>query len=100
MTSLEKDGIVIVSVDGVREAGSTDTWRTSPSGQALVEAFRVKSGKNLQWESATDDTLASTVNSQGTSDIPADIQQRQRNEMKDALYGLGNLRKKNTGGEE
>lgn len=97
---METEGTVLISVDCVREAGSTQTWRANPTSQTLLEAFRVKSAADgLQWEPATEEMTAA-ANSEGTSHIPADIQEKQRKEMNESLYGLENLRKKNTGEDD
>lgn len=91
----------MVSVDCVREAGSTHAWRANPtSSQSLLEAFRVKSGaQGLQWEPAAEEMTAA-MNSEGTSDLPAGLQAKQQKEMNESLYGLGNLRKKATGEDD
>lgn len=98
---METESTVLVSVDCVREAGSTQTWKPNPtSTQTLIEAFRVKSGTDsLQWVPATEEMTAA-VNYEGTSDIPADIQEKQQKEMNESLYGLENLRKKITGEDD
>ena len=91
----------MVSVDCVREEGSTQAWRTNPtSTQTLIEAFRVKSGtEDLQWEPVAEE-IAAAINSEGTSDIPTDMPEKQKKEMNESLYGLGNLRKKGTEQED
>ncbi|KAE8396688.1 guanine-N(7)--methyltransferase non-catalytic subunit trm82 [Aspergillus alliaceus] len=95
VTSIEKDSTIVVSVDSIREEGSTHEWRsnaTSPSN--LIETYRVKPGtENLEWEPVTD-SLATNINSSGTSDVPADTDPKRRKELNDAFYSLGNLRKK------
>lgn len=97
---METDGLILVSVDGVREAGSTQAWRTNPGlAHTLVEAFRVKPGSDgLQWEPVTEG-MASSINSQGTSSIET-TGEKQQKEMNEALYGLGNLRKQPFGGDD
>lgn len=88
--------MILVSVDSVREPESTQAWRTNPSSaQTLVEAFRVKSATDgLEWEPVTEG-MASSVNSEGTSDIPATIPEKQKQEMNESLYNLENIRKRN-----
>lgn len=98
---MEKNGVVLVSVDGVREAGSTQAWRTNPaSAQALVEAFRAKPGaEGLQWEAVTEG-MASSINSEGTSSVSTTLGEKQQKEMDESLYGLGNLRKRVPGEDD
>ncbi|KAF7170900.1 hypothetical protein CNMCM5623_003366 [Aspergillus felis] len=87
---------IVVSVDTVREAGSTQEWRTAaPSPSTLVEAFRLKPASDgLDWE-PTSDTITAQINSEGTSEISADLAEKHKKELNDSLYSLGNLRKKN-----
>lgn len=101
VASMEKESFVLISVDCVRDAGSTQAWRATPTPtQTLVEAFRVKSGtEGLHWERAAED-MTTAVNSEGTVDVPADVPEKQQNEMNGSLYGLGNLRKKAMGEDD
>jgi tRNA (guanine-N(7)-)-methyltransferase subunit TRM82 len=87
---------IVVSVDAVREPGSTQEWRTTaPSPSTLVEAFRLKpASEGLDWE-PTSDAITAQINSEGTSEISADLEEKQKKELNDSLYSLGNLRKKN-----
>lgn len=89
---------IVVSVDGVRKAGSTQEWRESPtSPQTLVEAFRVKAGsESLDWEPIHELTRA--INTQGTSDITTEAEGKQRKELNESTYSMANLRKRQ--GEE
>lgn len=99
MTSNEKEGTIIVSVDNVRETGSTQEWRASPAA-TLVEAYCVKpEGESVAWEPATDSAI-SNINSTGTSDFEAIADGKKRREVNDSLYGLGNLRKKYMGEDD
>ena len=99
VTANEKEKTVIVCVDNVREAGSTQEWRTSPA-TTLVEAYRAKpEGESLTWEPVTDSTI-SNINSSGTTDLEAIADAKKRKEANDSLYGLGNLRKKHMGEDD
>lgn len=93
--------MILVSIDSVREAGSTQTWRNDPaSAQTLVEAFRVKPETDgLQWEPITEG-IASSINAEGTSSVPATISDKQKQEMNESLYNLGNLRKRSFGDDD
>ncbi|KAI9931622.1 WD repeat-containing protein 4 [Aspergillus wentii] len=95
VTGVERNGTIMVSVDGVREAGSTQNWRASPaSSQALIESYRAKlSSEGLEWE-PTNDPATSRINSEGTSELTAAAEDKKRNELNESLYALGNLRKK------
>ncbi|PYH96399.1 tRNA methyltransferase [Aspergillus ellipticus CBS 707.79] len=94
LTSIEKDNTVLVSVDSIREPDSTQEWRVSPpSPSTVIEAFRVKSGTSLEWEPAAT-SVTETINSTGTSEVPATTADKQRKELNDSLYNLGHLRKR------
>lgn len=99
LTIMEPEGEILVSVDGVREIGSAHAWRTgSSSPQVLLECWKLKSGEdNLEW---VDDhnLLTTTINVQGTEEVLA-TEHRQRKELDNVLYGLGNLRKRNSAGD-
>lgn len=86
--------MVVISVDSVRQAGSTQEWRTSPtSPQTLLESFCVKTGSEaLEWEPTQ--VLAATVNSQGTADIKTAAEGKGQKELNESVYIMGNLRKK------
>ncbi|KAF7128211.1 hypothetical protein CNMCM5793_002753 [Aspergillus hiratsukae] len=87
---------IVVSIDAVRKANSTQEWRTTPpSPSTLIEAFRLKpASEGLNWE-PTSEAITAQMNSEGTSEIPADLEDKQKKEFNDSLYSLGNLRKKN-----
>ncbi len=94
----EDTNAVVVSVDCIREPGSTQEWRPSPvSPISLVEAFRMKqgSGSRLDWESISD-AVINTINGAGTSplSLSADGDRKQKSALNNSLYTLGNLRKK------
>jgi tRNA (guanine-N(7)-)-methyltransferase subunit TRM82 len=95
VASIEKDNMIVVSVDCIRQKGSTQEWRENPTSPSnLIESFRVKPGtESLEWEPVTE-TLAANINSSGSSDIPADTDTKRRKLLNGALYSLGNLRKK------
>lgn len=94
VTSVEATGDIVVSVDCVRETGSTQQWKTTPvSPQTLLESFRVKAGpETLEWSPVHE--VTTTVNSEGTSDITVPAEGKQRKELDESLYSMGNLRKK------
>ncbi|KNG83952.1 tRNA (guanine-N(7)-)-methyltransferase subunit TRM82 [Aspergillus nomiae NRRL 13137] len=96
---MEKESTIVVSVDSIREKGSTHEWRASPTGSLnLIESFRVKLGaENLEWEPVTE-SLVTNINLGGSSDIPADADTKQRKELNELFYSLSNLRK--THGED
>ena len=94
VTSIGTKGMIVVSVDSVRQAGSTQEWRTSPtSPQTLLESFRVKAGSELLgWEPTQE--LAAKVNFDGTADITAAAEGKEKKELNESVYIMGNLRKK------
>lgn len=53
----------------------------------------------LDWE-RTSEAITAQINSEGTSDISADLDEKQKKELNDSLYSLGNLRKKNMGEDD
>lgn len=86
---------IAVSVDGVRESGSTNTWKTTPGApQTLLESFHVKASQEGVEFLRSEDSLALSINSAGTSDLPASLDAKQKKELDDSLYSLGNLKKK------
>ncbi|KAF9886841.1 tRNA (guanine-N(7)-)-methyltransferase non-catalytic subunit trm82 [Aspergillus nanangensis] len=88
----EKDSTITVAVDSIREPQSTQEWRASPSS-ILLEAFHAKPNAScLEWEPAAE-TVVAKINTTGTSDIPATADQKQKKELNDMFYSLGNLRK-------
>ncbi|GKZ19099.1 tRNA (guanine-N(7)-)-methyltransferase non-catalytic subunit trm82 [Aspergillus brasiliensis] len=95
LTTVEKDSTILVSVDTVRQPDSTQEWRASPSSPStLVEAFRIKTGADrFEWE-PTAVSVTDKINSTGTEEIPATVEEKQRKELNDSLYGLGHLRKR------
>lgn len=85
----------MVSVDGVREPGSTNTWRTSPgTPQALLDSFHIKASQDGLELIRSEDPLAVGINSAGTSDLSASLDAKQKKELDTSLYNLGNLKKK------
>ncbi|KAA8643506.1 hypothetical protein EYZ11_006602 [Aspergillus tanneri] len=99
VTSNAQESTIFVSVDNVREAGSTQEWRSSPT-TTLIEAYRATpETDDLVWESVAESTVG-TINASGTSEIPASIDAKQRKEMNDSLYGLGNMRKRYMGEDD
>lgn len=99
VTSNEKEDTIVVSVDNVREAGSTQEWRASPA-ETLVEAYHARrEADGLVWEPATGSAITE-INSTGTSELEPITDVKKRKEVNDSLYGLGNLRKKNMGEDE
>ena len=96
VTSIGTKGMIVISVDCVRQAESTQEWRTSPtSRQTLLESFRVKQGAEaLEWETIQEP--AATVNSEGTADITTAAEGKAQKELNESVYIMGNLRKKTT----
>ncbi|KAJ5893336.1 hypothetical protein N7495_005027 [Penicillium taxi] len=91
----DASGSVIVSVDAVREAGSTNTWRSSPNTtQALLQTFEARPGQNGLQFILLESPVASSINSSGTSDLSASLEAKKRKEIDDSMYTLGNLKKK------
>ncbi|KAL4779291.1 hypothetical protein BJX76DRAFT_341244 [Aspergillus varians] len=90
---------VLISVDSIREPGSTQEWRSSPDSPAtLLEAFRLKqgsTGSTIEWESVSD-PMISTINAAGTLPVllSEKAEQKEKTALNNSLYGLENLRKK------
>ncbi|KAJ6101945.1 hypothetical protein N7486_004372 [Penicillium sp. IBT 16267x] len=92
LVGIDSRGSVIVSVDTVREAGSTDIWKSS-SG-ALLESFQIKLGPDGLKCVPTEDAMVANINSVGTSGLPTELNEKQQKEFNDSLYNLGNMKKK------
>lgn len=95
LTSLDSNGSIIVSVDAVREPGSTDTWKESPvSSQILTEYLQIGiSDGGVKW-AVGEDSRTAGINAAGTSDLSATLDTKQKKVIDDTLYNLGNLRKR------
>ncbi|OOQ84498.1 tRNA (guanine-N(7)-)-methyltransferase non-catalytic subunit trm82 [Penicillium brasilianum] len=95
LASIDSQGSVIISLDAVREPGSTDMWKESPvSPQTLTECLHFSiSDEGLTW-TVGDDTRTASINAVGTSSLPATLDAKQKKIMDDTLYNLGNLRKR------
>lgn len=89
-----------MSVDGIREAGSTQTWRTNATPpQALLQAWLVRlTGETLNWVSAHESAI-DTIRAEGTTEVSAP-ELKQQKELNDSIYNLGNLRKRSSADEE
>ncbi|KAJ5179202.1 tRNA (guanine-N(7)-)-methyltransferase non-catalytic subunit trm82 [Penicillium capsulatum] len=86
---------ILVSVDGVREPDSTNTWRSNTEGpQALLESFNVKTSQGDLEIVSSEDPLAVGVNSVGTSNLSASLDVKQKEALDSSLYSLENLKKK------
>ncbi|KAJ5157033.1 tRNA (guanine-N(7)-)-methyltransferase non-catalytic subunit trm82 [Penicillium canariense] len=98
LVSMDLPGSVVVSVDTVREPNCTDTWKSGPaSPQILLESLRANSFEgSLKWSVAEDSKLA-IINAAGTSDLSTTLEAKARKAIDDALYNLGNTRKKSYG---
>ncbi|KAJ5934168.1 tRNA (guanine-N(7)-)-methyltransferase non-catalytic subunit trm82 [Penicillium verhagenii] len=94
---IESQGSVIASVDTVREVGSTDIWKSS-SG-ALLESFRLNIGPDGLKCVPAENSVVASINSFGTSDIAADLNEKKQKEFNNSLYNLVNM-KKRSGHEE
>ncbi|KAJ5543516.1 hypothetical protein N7535_005941 [Penicillium sp. DV-2018c] len=94
LTSIDFKASILVSVDTLRQSESTSAWRSS-SGPHL-EAFQFNSGK---WTSVEDPTVR-MINSEGTESLPASLEEKQKKELNETIYGLSNLRKRPGGDDE
>lgn len=96
VTGLDSHGAIIVSVDNVREPGSTETWKSSPSTpQILLESFQATTKEgSLKWNPTTDDVFVTAINAAGTSPIPTDADDKQKKTLDGALYSMSVLRKR------
>ncbi|KAJ6005304.1 hypothetical protein N7451_003248 [Penicillium sp. IBT 35674x] len=92
LIGIDSRGTVVVSVDTVRDAGSIDNWKSS-SG-ALLESFQINRGPDGLKCVRSEDTMVANINSIGTSDLPAGLNEKQQKEFNDSLYNLGNMKKK------
>ncbi|PYI25898.1 putative tRNA methyltransferase [Aspergillus indologenus CBS 114.80] len=102
VTSIEKDNTLLISVDSVRTAGSTNEWRASPSAPStLIAAFRVQQSSegSLGWE-PTLQSATGAINAAGTVEIPATTEDKKRGELNDLLYAMSKLRKTPRGGDD
>ncbi|KAJ5509682.1 hypothetical protein N7527_011825 [Penicillium freii] len=88
LTGLGSRGSILVAVDTLRQSDSTSAWKSS--SQPPLEAFRFSSGK---W-APVDDSMVIKINSEGTSNLPTTIEEKQQKELNDSMYNLGNLRKR------
>lgn len=88
LVGLDSRGSILVAVDTLRQSDSTSAWKSS--SQPPLEAFRLSSGK---W-APVEDSMVIKINSEGTSNIPTAIEEKQQKELNDSMYNLGNLRKR------
>ncbi|KAJ5448336.1 hypothetical protein N7445_003157 [Penicillium cf. griseofulvum] len=88
LTGIDSRGSILVAVDTLREANSTDAWKLS--SQPPLETFRLSSGK---W-APVEDSMVIKINSEGTSSVSTTLEQKQQKELNDSMYNLGNLRKR------
>ncbi|CAI7590963.1 unnamed protein product [Penicillium manginii] len=98
LTGLDSRGSIVVSVDNIRESGSTGAWKSGlEAPQTLLEYFQVTTGQgSLKWNSAGD-PLAANINAAGTSAIATDVDDKQKKALDGVLYSGGVLRKKQFG---
>jgi hypothetical protein len=98
VTWAESQATLFLSVDACHEAGSTKTWRKDFSvTQILVESYIAKAQDgSLEFES-TATQVVEQVNSQGTEDVVAMLdepaQQKAQKALSGTLYNFENLRK-------
>ena len=92
MAVIDSRGTIVVSVDNMREPGSTDTWKSSPGD--FLEALRITSSPSGLKCNLTDDLLVTNINSAYTSDLPINPVAEEKKAIDEALYSLGSLRKK------
>lgn len=96
---------VLVSLDGVHERDSTQAFNENlTASHLLLQTLRVVEGQDGLIFEAVEDTLTSSVNSEGTTDVITSDDEKavakSKKDLTDALYGLGNLRKRANGEEE
>ncbi|KAJ5586761.1 tRNA (guanine-N(7)-)-methyltransferase non-catalytic subunit trm82 [Penicillium hispanicum] len=92
VAGIDSRGSLVVSVDAVREPGSTNTWNSTPG--ALLEAFQITHGPSGLAFNSTEDPLVTNINSNGSSELSTAIDAKKKKELDDSLYNLGNLRKR------
>ncbi|KAL4864126.1 hypothetical protein BDV12DRAFT_176637 [Aspergillus spectabilis] len=85
---------VLISLDTIREPGSTQEWRATATN-TFLEAFRL-TGQGM-WESTADEVV-SGINALGT--VPVYVSGEERKAANGSVYGLENLRKRVGEGEE
>lgn len=88
LNGLGSRGSILVAVDTLRQSDSTSAWKSS--SQPPLEAFRFSSGK---W-APVEDSMVIKINSEGTSNLPTTIEEKEQKELNDSMYNLGNLRKR------
>ncbi|KAI9372803.1 WD40-repeat-containing domain protein [Aspergillus egyptiacus] len=91
---------LLLAVDCIREPGSTQEWRSTPSSPAtFLEAFQLKGEtESPQWDTVSD-TMISTMNASGTIPVP-EAGEKEKQALNNSLYSLENLRKKQLGVDE
>lgn len=95
LASLDSRGSIVISVDNIRESGSTEAWKSSLEGpQTLLEYYQVTTDQgSLKWNTA-EDPLVAKINAAGTSAIATDVDDKQKKVLDGVLYSGGVLRKK------
>ncbi|KAL4898231.1 hypothetical protein BDV59DRAFT_1719 [Aspergillus ambiguus] len=92
VTTIDKDSTILVSVDSIRKADSTQEWNAEPSS-ILLEAFRVKSeAGSVTWEPSAKE-IVEKINFTGTAEVST-TDTKQQKELNESLYNLGSLRKR------
>lgn len=95
VVGIESTGSIVVSVDNLREPGSTNTWRSSPgASSSLLESLHINSSQDGLKFGPSEDALAVAINSTGTSELSATLDAKQKKELDDSLYSLANMKKK------
>ncbi|KAJ5278744.1 hypothetical protein N7478_004116 [Penicillium angulare] len=87
-----KSNSFIASVDTVRQANSTDSWNSN-SG-ALLEYFQINIGPDGIHCTPAEHPMVANINLEGTSGIPAGLNEKQQQDMNNLLYNFENLKKK------
>ncbi|KAL2823189.1 hypothetical protein BDW59DRAFT_149062 [Aspergillus cavernicola] len=92
---------VLISVDCIREPGSTQEWRSTPVSPAtLLEAFQLKQDTEMpEWETVSD-SMISTINASETEVVSATTESKEKAVLNNSLYGLEHLRKKYFGEDD
>ncbi|KAK2734603.1 tRNA (guanine-N(7)-)-methyltransferase non-catalytic subunit trm82 [Onygenales sp. PD_40] len=105
VTSLDRKGTILVSVDNIHEPGSTKEQRKSPeSPQQLLQVVSILvEADTLKW-TQSENAAVDAVSKQGTFDLPPMEDEKGAKKsgqtLISTLYGIGNLRKWGKGDEE
>jgi tRNA (guanine-N(7)-)-methyltransferase subunit TRM82 len=99
VTSIADGNVIIISIDGLHEPGSTKTWKDNQiSPQVFLQILTANTQQgHLAWE-AVCNSAVDAINFAGTYNIfkSADgaSSVRVQKAVTDSLYNIGNLRKR------